>query len=168
MTSDSDYMSVNDTLLRPQGVTGNNNEPIYHTLDDDFPTESKSKQVMMPLLGKEKTVYINADLVRLCAHLENLEKSQFFLIKEVVYPNISKRRDFTSDDDDDDCDAEFEHLLRGGQLIKGSDCDDYENDQDDHVPSPAPGIHCILLIFSISKCHFFKKMFQVHFPDPVW
>lgn len=72
ITSDSDYMSVNDTLLRRDprprhdpGMLGNNNEPIYHTLDDDYSTESKSKQVMMPLLGKDQTVYINADLVRI-------------------------------------------------------------------------------------------------------
>ena len=35
--SDSDYMSVNDSLLRQDNrrVPGNNNEPIYHTLEDD-------------------------------------------------------------------------------------------------------------------------------------
>ena len=74
MTSDSDYMSVNDSLLRTdqrrplQPQPGNNNEPIYHTLDDDDnSTDDKLPRTTATTTGnkkKEQTVYINADLVR--------------------------------------------------------------------------------------------------------
>ena len=152
LASDSDYMSVNDSLLRPDhrrnNGNGNNNEPIYHTLEDDDDLEQVSDRRTISLGSSmtasaakkdpnDSTVYINADL-------------------EVVYPPLPlARRDFVSDDDDD---AEFEHLLRGGSVTQQrhtfenngdtDDCDEYENDDDrddlfqrhnSYVPSPAPG-----------------------------
>ena len=147
MTSDSDYMSVNDSLLRQDHrrvpVGSNNNEPIYHTLEDDDvdDCQRRTTSVMSSSIKKkdpsDTTVYINEDL-------------------EVVYPPLPPaRRDFVSDDDDE---AEFEHLLRGGNVTRhngatyegDTDCDEYENDIDDdrddlfqrhnsYVPSPAPG-----------------------------
>ena len=150
LASDSDYMSVNDSLLRPdhrRNNVGNNNEPIYHTLEDDDDLEQVSDRRTISLGSSataaakkdpnDSTVYINADL-------------------EVVYPPLPlARRDFVSDDDDD---AEFEHLLRGGSVTQQrhtfanngdtDDCDEYENDDDrddlfqrhnSYVPSPAPG-----------------------------
>ena len=141
MTSDSDYMSVNDSLLRHSdrraASTNNTHEPIYHTLEDDDDCDVLSSDhrtatsVTLSSIKKDPndaTVYINADL-------------------EVVYPPLPQgRRDFVSDEDDD---AEFEHLLRSGSVTRqngdgDTDCDEYENEdllqrQHSYVPSPAPG-----------------------------
>ena len=167
--SDSDYMSVNDSLATK-------NEPIYHTLDDEQHQQQLSfnKHRTPNDAIDDQKVYINSAL-EVVYPTESLLRRQQQKLLELQRQHQylkQKQRDFQSyglendeiDDDENEVDEEFDELL-GNNLEDGYTDEDhedvYENGDDNsisyyrhgmigierkpssastnYVPSPAPG-----------------------------
>ena len=167
--SDSDYMSVNDSLATK-------NEPIYHTLDDEQHQQQLSfnKHRAPNDAIEDQKVYINSAL-EVVYPTESLLRRQQQKLLELQRQHQylkQKQRDFQSyglenddiDDDENEVDEEFDELL-GNNLEDGYTDEDhedvYENGDDNsisyyrhgmigierkpssastnYVPSPAPG-----------------------------
>ena len=166
--SDSDYMSVNDSLA-PR------NEPIYHTLDDEQQHQQPTfnKLTNHETLDEDQKVYINSAL-EVVYPTESLLRQQrrklLELQRQHQYLKQSQRnyhrnpQENDNMDDDEDGDEEFDELL-GGNIEGGFTDEDqedvYENGDDtsidyyrqgimdvqrktssastSYVPSPAPG-----------------------------
>ena len=166
--SDSDYMSVNDSLA-PK------NEPIYHTLDDEQYQQRKSfnKPVGHSDPNDDQKVYINSALEVVYPTESLLRRQQQKLLELQRQHDYlkQKQRDYQSFgleneelDDENEVDEEFDELL-GNNLEDGYTDEDqedvYENGDDNsisyyrhgmlgierkpssastnYVPSPAPG-----------------------------
>ena len=163
--SDSDYMSVNDSLAT-------RNEPIYHTLDDEQQQQQPSFNSQHHRIENgDQTVYINSKLevVYPTASLLRQQRQKLLELQRQNQYLKHRQRNLQHESgqeqmDDDDMDEEFDELL-GGNLGQGFTDDDqedaYENgDENDidyygidritnerkascastnYVPSPAPG-----------------------------
>ena len=131
--SDSDYMSVSDSLAPSRSNNPSSNEPIYHTLDEDQP-ELRRQQ---PPGNKDDLVYINSALEVVYPTTTMLKKQQRLL--EQLRSNQHHNQ---ADDEEEN---EFDELLGAEE----TDEDVYENSSDagffgqdqqgSYVPSPAPG-----------------------------
>ena len=140
--SDSDYMSVNDSLV-PR------NEPIYHTLDDDHPQENHSafSNSVKKHPDEDQKVYINSALEVVYPTesllrqerkklMELQRQHQYLQQKQRNYHGTKRLENEEEDVDDDDIDEEFNELL-GGNVEDGFTTDDqeedvYENGADDN------------------------------------
>ena len=161
--SDSDYMSVNDSLAV---AVFPRNEPIYHTLDDEQHESFKQTVNHDDNSCEDQKVYINSALEVVYPTASLLRKQQQKLLELQRQHQYLKQKQRhyhgnpLADEvaDDENVDEEFDELL-GENLEEGYTDDDkedvYENGDDNsanyyrhdverktsnyYVPSPAPG-----------------------------
>ena len=140
--SDSDYMSVNDSLA-PK------NEPIYHTLDDEQHQQHMSFNKPMGQIdpNDDQKVYINSalevvypteSLLRRQQQklLELQRQHQYLKQKQRDYQSLGLENDDLDDGEEEEVDEEFDELL-GNNIEDGYTDEDqedvYENGDDNSI-----------------------------------